>query len=661
MRLRLRIAAPVLLAALAAPLILSSSASAATTSQWAGWAPLTGTSNNYTTTVTVANNPPLIADVTSDSRSGSVGVISGASTWLAAATPVGAKYGSSQGKPYLNLRPRADNATSPSTTTYSFRTPTPTSGWTFVLGDIDADKVQVRALGPDGVPLTAAQLGYRSSFNYCVPGVCTPTQTPADVPAWDPATRTLSGDPVTNPKSLDTAGASAWFEPNAPIASLTFVYTRVTGFPVFQTWFASLARDISGTVTDANTGPLDGVPVTLTDANGTVVGTATTSGGGHYAFPGFLATSGYTVSITPPLGKIAVTAATAPADLSAADAVVDFAVRDIVPVAVSGTVKDANGQPIAGATVTIGTASVTTNPDGSYLFDTVPVGTHQALLTVPDGYTLSSGPLPFTIPQGSSTPITGQDFVVAANPTISGAVTASGDGVGGVTVTATGPGGSVSAVTAADGSYSFPRIPAGSYTVTVTPPDGLVTDGAGSLPVTVATTDVTGVDFALAKTGDIAGTVLDTTGAGVAGATVTIDGPAGTATVTTDPSGAYGATGLVPGTYTIDLTLPDGYTTTDPLTKTVTITAAGETFGAEDYTVVAPVVVPPTTPPTTPPVTPPATPGPGTGTAGTGSGSGDLAATGSVVDATPALLAAAALLVAGAWIGVGRLARRRRT
>jgi len=660
MRLRPRIAAPVLLAALVAPLLLASSASAATTSQWAGWAPLTGTSNTYTTSVTVANNPALIADVTSDSRSGSVGVISGASTWLAAATPVGAKYGSSQGKPYLNLRPRADNATSPSTTTYTFRTPTPTSGWTFVLGDIDADKVQIRAVGPDGVPLTTAQLGYRSSFNYCVPGVCTPTQTPADVPAWDPATRTLSGDPVVNPKSLDTAGASAWFEPNAPIASLTFVYTRVTGFPVFQTWFASLARDISGTVTDANTGALDGVPVTLTDANGTVVGTATTSGGGHYAFPGFLATSGYTVSITPPLGKIAVTASTAPADLTTADAVVDFAVRDIIPVAVSGTVKDTNGHPIAGATVSIGGVSVTTNPDGSYLFDTVPVGTHQALLTQPDGYTQTSGPAPFTIVSGSTTPITGQDFVVAANPTISGTVTASGNGVGGVTVSATGPGGTVSTVTAADGSYSFPRVPAGPYTVTVTPPDGMVVDGAASLPVTVAAVDVTGVDFALAKTGDIAGTVLDTTGAGVAGATVTIDGPAGTATVTTDQSGAYGATGLVPGTYTIDLTLPDGYTTTDPLTKTVTITAAGETFGAENYTVVAPVVVPPTTPP----VTPPATPDPGTGPAGSGgsgSGTGGLAATGSVVDATPALIVGAALLVAGAAISVGRLARRRRT
>jgi len=661
MRLRPRIAAPVLLAALAAPLILGSSASAATTTSWAGWAPLTGTANDYTTSVTVASNPPLVADVTSDSRAGSVGVISGASTWLAASTPVGAKYGSSQGKPYLNLRARADNATSPSTTTYTFRTPTPTSGWTFVLGDIDADKVQIRAVGPDGVPLTAALLGYRSSFNYCVPGVCTPTQTPADVPLWNATTATLSGDPVVNPRSLDTAGASAWFEPNAPIASLTFTYTRVTGLPVFQTWFASIARDISGTVTDANTGALDGVAVTLTDATGAVVGTATTSGGGHYAFPGFLATSGYTVSIAPPLGKIAVTASRAPADLSTTDAVVDFAVRDIVPVAVSGTVLDAAGQPIAGATVTIGAATATTGPDGSYLFDTIPVGQHQAVLTVPAGYALTTAPPPFTIPVGSQTPVTDQDFVVTANPTLSGTVNASGAGgagVGGVTVTADGPGGPVSTVTAADGSYRFPRIPAGAYTVTVTPPDGLVVDGAGSLPVTVSTADVTGIDFALSKTGDIGGTVLDADGAPIPGATITIDGPT-TSAVTTDASGAFGATDLLPGDYTITLDLPDGYTSTGPLTAEVTITADGETFGAVDFTLDA-VVAPPTPPVTTPPVTPPTSSSPDPGTTA-GTGSADLAATGSTVDPAPLLLVGGGLLLAGAAVVAVGLTRRRRT
>ncbi|KQR52716.1 hypothetical protein ASF88_14590 [Leifsonia sp. Leaf336] len=138
------VALVVALAALAMPAVLASPASAATTGLWAGWA-TTGT-NAFS--VQVANLPAMTATVRTDSRQGQIGVISGASTWLAAGTPVGAKYGSSQGRPYLNLRPKADSPTAPSTTTYSFAAPTPTSGWTFVLGDIDADKVQVRASAP---------------------------------------------------------------------------------------------------------------------------------------------------------------------------------------------------------------------------------------------------------------------------------------------------------------------------------------------------------------------------------------------------------------------------------------------------------------------------------------------------------------------------------
>lgn len=98
-------------------------------------------------------------------------MISGSSTWLSAGTPVGAKYGSSQGRPCLNLRPKADTPKAPSTTTYTFARPTPSSGWTFVLGDIDADAVQIRAIGNDGTALTAAQLGFQGGFNYCAPGL----------------------------------------------------------------------------------------------------------------------------------------------------------------------------------------------------------------------------------------------------------------------------------------------------------------------------------------------------------------------------------------------------------------------------------------------------------------------------------------------------------
>jgi hypothetical protein len=649
-RLRPRLLLPALVAALVAPLALAGSASAATTSLWAGWGAFTGTSGAFNTTVTVANNPSLIADVTSDSRSGQVGVISGATTWLAPATPVGSKYGSSQNRPYLNLRPKADTPTAPSTTTYSFRTPTPPSGWTFVLGDIDAEQVQVRALGPTGVPLTAAQLGFRSGFNYCVSGVCTGI---GDVPTWTPGTMTLTPDPVKNATSADTNGAAAWFEPSVPISSLTFVSTRRTGLPVFQTWFASLARDITGTVADQVTGPLDGVPVTLVDRTGKTVATATTAGGGHYVFLGFVATDGYTVSIAPPAGKIAVGPTSAPADLTTTDAVVDFTVRQIVPVAVSGTVRDTGGNPVPGATVTIGGDSVTTGPDGTYLFDQVVAGTYTPAIVPPAGYTVAASAPTFTIAGTDETPITGEDFVLKADPTISGTVTASGTGVGGVTVTATGPGAPISTVTAADGTYSFPRMPAGAYTITVTPPGDFIVSGPGSQPVTLTTADVPNIDFALAKTGSISGTVDDTTGKPVPGATVTVTGPGGTRPLATDAGGAYGLGSLAPGTYTVTLALPAGYTSTAPLTKTVTITDAGEAIVQQDFVVVAPTAPP--TPPTPPQTTPTQT-----GASPIADPTGELADSGSSPDVALAGWAAGLLVAAGAASGiVGRGVRRR--
>ncbi len=559
-------------------------AQAATTGTWAGWAPLAGTANAYSGSVTLAAAPALSATYTSDSRAGQVGVISGDTTWLSEGTPVGAKYGSSRGRPYLNLRPKADSATGASTTTYTFSRPTPTSNWTFVLGDIDADQVTIRAVGPDGAALTAAQLGYRGGFNYCAPGVAgkpSCTGDAADVPSWNPSTMTLTG----NPAAADTSGAAGWFEPTAPISSLTFAYLRRSGFPVFQTWFATLARDVTGTVTDVADGPLGGVTVRLVDQSGAVVATTTTaSGSGAYAFTGVQATSGYTVEIAPPAGKVAVDATRKPADLTSADAVVPFQVRAIVPVPVSGTVRDTDGNPIGGATVTLsgGGAPLTTTTasDGTYLFDTVPVGTHQVSVTAPDGYLVATAPAPFTVPAGSEDPITGQDFVLDAAPTLSGRVTAGASGVPGVTVTATSAGRTYSTVTGADGRYSFPRITPDGYQVATAAPAGYAVVGPASRAETVGAADVTDVDFALVRAGSIAGSVVDGSGAPVPGATVTITGAGGPYALVTDAAGDYALEGLEPGTYTATVTAPDGYEVSGSAAQTVTITAAGESRDA---------------------------------------------------------------------------------
>lgn len=631
--------------ALVAVMVGTIPAAAATTTSWGTWQALAGTGGAYTTTVQVAAQPDLTATMTSDSRAGQVGVISGASTWLSEGTPIGAKYGSSRDQPYLNLRPKADNATSPSTTTYSFAAPTPTSGWAFALGDIDSDSVRIRAVAPDGHVLDAAEIGLRDRFNYCAPGVVgKPSCTGAadDVPSWDPTTLTLTG----NAAAADTSGSAAWFEPSTPISSLSFIFTRRAGFPVYQTWFASIARDITGVVTDQATGPLDAVAVSLTDANGTVVATTTTTAGGAYSFPGFIATDGYTVRVTPPAGKIAVGSTTATVDLRTADGVADFTVRQIVPVAVSGQVTDTTGAPIAGVAVTVDGKTTTTDADGQYLFDEVSVGTHPVTITPPAGYTIETTPPPVVVPPSSEVPITDVDFRIAEKPDLRGTVRANGAGVAGVTVTAVGPGGvTLTRVTNGSGAYAFPRLDSGSYEITMTTPTGYVATTPVARQEQVNADDVANVDFELARLGAIDGTVRDEEGTPVAGVVVTVTGPGAPQQLTSGADGTYGLGALPPGTYTVTVVPPTGSSAVGAATRTVVITAAGEAIVEQDFVLAEDVVVTPTPTPT---------PGPSTG-----GGSGALPATGLGPETLAWAAGGAVVLVLGATLLI--LARRRST
>lgn len=559
-------------------------ASAVQTGVWGDWSPLSGAGGNYTTGFTLAGTPEITAQATSSSRAGSVGVITGASSWLAASTPVGQKYGSSQDRPYLNLRPAADNATSPSITTYTFTKPTPTTNWAFVLGDIDADLLQISGVTAAGNPLTATDLGYRGGFNYCAPeysGKPSCTGDSADIPAWDPSTMVLMG----NAGADDTRGSSAWFEPSVPLAELTFTFTQRSGFPVYQTWFASLTRDITGTVS-AETGDGSGVSVTLTDPAGATLASTVTGPGGSYTFAGVQASDGYNVTIQPPSGQVVSGQATKTANLASADAIVDFALRDYIPARVSGVVLDEDGAPIQGATVTIaGVGTATTGSDGRYEFVGVPPGTYQPQLTVPAGYRVTITAPEFTIGTESQVVITNENFVVEALHTVSGTVTVAGAPKAGVTVTLSGPSGSVSTTSLSNGTYSFADVPDANYTLQVVPPTGTVAVSPVSRVATVDGNDLTDLDFAFARTGSIAGSVSGD-GAPLPGVTVTISGPDGDVTVETKADGSYSLADLPPGTYKITVATPEGYSSSTASTRTVTITASGESYTAQNFSYV---------------------------------------------------------------------------
>ena len=214
-------------AALAAP-------ASAATGTWASWT-MAGASGAVTGTELVAGSAFPGGTLTSDTVK--LTIPTGASAFLNAFTPPGMVFGSSQGQPYLNIQTAKGNT--PSATTLTFGSLTPAGDWAFVLGDVDADQVQVQATDPSGATLPASGLGFQGVFNFCngtpLPSSCGGTST--DEPAWDPATATLKGN------GADTSGASGWFAPGAAIKSLTFRFSALTtGTPVFQLWLVSFPQ-----------------------------------------------------------------------------------------------------------------------------------------------------------------------------------------------------------------------------------------------------------------------------------------------------------------------------------------------------------------------------------------------------------------------------------
>ncbi len=141
---------------------------------------------------------------------------------------------------------------------------------------------------------------------------------------------------------------------------------------------------------------------------------------------------------------------------------------------------------------------------------------------------------------------------------ISGVVkTSEGVAYKGATITLSNNSKSASITTDSLGNYSFKNLPTGSFTLTLTVPSDYVSDTT-TKTVLLSGANSTNNNFIIKSLYSISGTVSTSTGEKYSGATVTLSG-ASSATTTTASDGTYSFPNLADGSYTVTLTVPDTY------------------------------------------------------------------------------------------------------
>ncbi|MBD1889535.1 SdrD B-like domain-containing protein [Coleofasciculus sp. FACHB-SPT9] len=376
------------------------------------------------------------------------------------------------------------------------------------------------------------------------------------------------------------------------VNNVDFGYSQPSGGTIGDRVFNDLDSD--GTQ-DPNEPGMSGVTVTLKDANGNVIATATTDANGNYSFTNLPAGS-YTVDATDPAG-FTLTTGNDPfsVNLAAGQTVnnVDFGYRqpggkigDLVFNDTNGNGTQDPGEPgLAGVTVTLtgpsGTLTTTTDANGNYNFSNLPAGSYSITVTDPTGFTLTTSNEPFNVNLAQGQTISNVDFGfrqtgsigdLVFNDTNGNGIQDPGEpGLANITVTLKNANGTAIATTTtnANGNYTFTNLPAGSYTVEATDPTGFtLTTNNDPFSVNLgAGQTVNNVDFGYRQTNASIGNsvfndlnnngIQDPGEPGIGGVTVTLTGPGGTTvTTTTDPNGNYIFSNLPAGNYTVAVNNP---------------------------------------------------------------------------------------------------------
>lgn len=202
---------------------------------------------------------------------------------------------------------------------------------------------------------------------------------------------------------------------------------------------------------------------------------------------------------------------------------------------VTGKVTNTAGAPISGASVSSGGNGAITGSDGIYTLQ-LPGGT-ATITAALGGYQNASESVTVTTGQSTQAP------TLQIQPTNPGNVTgsvvnSSGTGLAGASVSAAG----LSTTSAADGSYTLSNLPAGQTTIQASLTG--FQSGSASVTVVAATTTTAPVITLVSGSGSITGSVKNTSGGAIAGASVGFGG----GTATTDANGNYILTGVPVGT-----------------------------------------------------------------------------------------------------------------
>ena len=356
-------------------------------------------------------------------------------------------------------------------------------------------------------------------------------------------------------------------------------YTVTTAFTNYQTLSSSvtivsgqtttlnpslqpLPGNISGTVTNSQTS-LALVGATVSVSNSTTSVSTTTNSSGNYSLTGLTPGSyTFTVSLT---NFVAVSQSiTIPSNATLTQ---NVALTPQVGT-VSGTVQDSSTlSPIAGATVTLLQGSTvvsttTTSSLGTYSFNVLP-GSYT-LQVSNTNYTTTN----VTAHVTSNSTTTVNVLLVASPGSVSGVVK---DAVfltalNGATVQVL-QGSTVvgSSVTNASGNYSITGIPPGSYTLSVS----LVNYTTNTTPIVIASNQITTANLNLQpQNGTASGLVIDAVSlAPIQSAAVGFyQGSTLIASTTTNNSGNYSLSTLVPGSYTLKVSSTNYQTATQAIT-----------------------------------------------------------------------------------------------